>query len=428
MKAATVPKSGDEPPEIGGLFADGAFHARLARARIARERVLAEDAKSGETDLLLPRRKPWDRRDTDTALSPRNSRKAGATSSIARPKVPLLVLDRAARIEPRPVEPAARRVRERPAAAKPAQVRTPTVPVVAPPQETSRRPYRILVAGGFAAGLLIGIAVSLTLVNLLPRTPERVTSAASDRLTAGAALPVLQPLDAAEADSAPAVQGLRPPRPPRPAIGGGLALLSAGLLPDAGQASPPGWADPAVAAALPDRQMFPKSPGADMAPGVQPPPPPFDATLSDVGRGAGTPMAQFPHRVVLHVPVSVTDDRLGDVTARLGAAGFTGDDPRRTGLSISESNVRYFHAEDADAAAVLADAIGAQARDFTNFSPAPPKGLIEIWLAGRGGQGAAPAQRTVSKPQATPAQVERDRRLLYLRSLILRQLRKDGYL
>ena len=41
------------------------------------------------------------------------------------------------------------------------------------------------------------------------------------------------------------------------------------------------------------------------------------------------------------------------------------------------------------AAAALADGIGATLRDFTDFEPSPPEGLIEVWLAGRevGGSG-----------------------------------------
>ena len=52
--------------------------------------------------------------------------------------------------------------------------------------------------------------------------------------------------------------------------------------------------------------------------------------------------------------------------------------------TIRSTHIRYFHAEDAALAKTAAAALGAQARDFTSYSPAPPVGQLEIWIAGRG--------------------------------------------
>ena len=87
-------------------------------------------------------------------------------------------------------------------------------------------------------------------------------------------------------------------------------------------------------------------------------------------------------RVVLNAPRTVPDASLAAVIEALEQSGAE-PDPRRVNLTISTSNVRYYHAADADAATVIADGIGAQLRDFTTFEPSPPEGLVEIWMAGR---------------------------------------------
>ena len=87
-------------------------------------------------------------------------------------------------------------------------------------------------------------------------------------------------------------------------------------------------------------------------------------------------------RVILNAPRTVPDTSLAAVIAALAESGAD-PAPRRVNLTISTSNVRYFHPEDAGAATVIADGIGAQLRDFTDFQPSPPEGLVEIWMAGR---------------------------------------------
>ena len=129
-------------------------------------------------------------------------------------------------------------------------------------------------------------------------------------------------------------------------------------------------------------------------------------------------------RVVhVHAPTSVSNAALADVMAKLGGDGYSLDEARRVSFSISKSNIRYFHPEDAELAGSLADRIGAQARDFTDFSPSPPVGTIEIWLSGSGPKvAAAPKSKKVApKPKQT-------NKLLQLRSRILRRLRNGEHL
>ncbi len=94
--------------------------------------------------------------------------------------------------------------------------------------------------------------------------------------------------------------------------------------------------------------------------------------------------------IVLHYPNRVALASAEALTGTAANAGFTVDKLRPSGFSISKTNIRYFHEEDAAAAEVLADAIGGDVRDFTSFRPSPSKGIVEIWMAGRG-QGAAQA-------------------------------------
>jgi hypothetical protein len=89
---------------------------------------------------------------------------------------------------------------------------------------------------------------------------------------------------------------------------------------------------------------------------------------------------------------------VGSIGAQVKAAGFevAGNDP--VPFEVRERHVRFYHAADSGAAARLATALGIEARDFTDFRPAPAAGHVEVWLAG------SPSSPTVeaAKPQVTP--------------------------
>ena len=48
---------------------------------------------------------------------------------------------------------------------------------------------------------------------------------------------------------------------------------------------------------------------------------------------------------------------------------------------MAESEVRFFHPEDAPEAARIAAAVDATARDFSAYRPAPAPGTLDVWLA-----------------------------------------------
>ncbi|MBT8412863.1 MAG: hypothetical protein KJO30_00925 [Boseongicola sp.] len=101
--------------------------------------------------------------------------------------------------------------------------------------------------------------------------------------------------------------------------------------------------------------------------------------------------------VVLLVPAFVPQTTAENAVATAADIGIPVDQTRRANVSISRTNIRYFHAQDAEAATILASGLGGVARDFTDFTPPPNPGVIEIWIQGRGGstntqQGSATAR------------------------------------
>ena len=118
--------------------------------------------------------------------------------------------------------------------------------------------------------------------------------------------------------------------------------------------------------------------------------------------------------VVLMVPAFVPQAQAEETISIAAANGVPVDQTRRASVSISRTNIRYYHAEDAQAAIQLAESLGGQARDFTNFTPPPNPGVIEIWMEGRGGNASA------SQGSATSRGIEAD--LQALRDSIQRAL------
>lgn len=86
--------------------------------------------------------------------------------------------------------------------------------------------------------------------------------------------------------------------------------------------------------------------------------------------------------VVFHVPTRTPPDIVSALRDAAVGAGFELGEARRQGVTIRQSNVRFFHPADRPAAARLAAAAGAELRDFTNYRPSPPEGTIEFWAEG----------------------------------------------
>ena len=89
--------------------------------------------------------------------------------------------------------------------------------------------------------------------------------------------------------------------------------------------------------------------------------------------------------VALIVPTRVSEDArnvalkvLADGEANVVASA-------RVGYSVKETQVRFYHPNDAEMAALTAKALGAISRDFTDSNVKTRPGRIEVYLAGRGG-------------------------------------------
>jgi hypothetical protein len=109
--------------------------------------------------------------------------------------------------------------------------------------------------------------------------------------------------------------------------------------------------------------------------------------------------------VRLAVPQSVADAEAEEIAGLLKELGIGDSRVTRVGYKVSESHVRYYHRDDAPAAAALAAILGTEARDHTAFRPRPPDGTMEVFLAG---ERIAPPPRVASAPRrAAPAQAAR---------------------
>jgi hypothetical protein len=86
--------------------------------------------------------------------------------------------------------------------------------------------------------------------------------------------------------------------------------------------------------------------------------------------------------VRLHVPGGADGAEIGPLFTRLVALGLPAPELVPTLFGAARAEVRHFHAADAAAAEAIAMAIGAVARDFISYAPAPPEGLIDIRLGG----------------------------------------------
>ena len=378
----------DERPGAAEMLSDRVFQARLAKARSDREKALAE---LGGDEAPLRRRKPWERRATDRPASSRavptldgplilteQERLPGAAPvAIASGPVPEAV--------PRPTEPEAQ--------------------VQEADSDMRQRKGSALIAVGFLAGIVIGAGVASLIWYSSAPSPSPEAGVSDDQ--AGVAIAARDVVSDPDAASPTVPEG---GVAGSPAVEQGPPLVFAeGPLP----ISPP-----TVTATAPD--MSPASDGdVSFAPSLALAPQEggLDLPLPQQAPPVSSPTG-FSQAVFLHAPSGVADSAVAEVLDALDRAGFTVADARRVRLSISRSNVRYFHPEDATAAGRLAEEIGAAARDFTSYRPSPPGGTIEVWLAGRS------AGTRQSGPNRQRA--ERDEQLLFLRRLIIETLRGSG--
>jgi amino acid permease len=90
----------------------------------------------------------------------------------------------------------------------------------------------------------------------------------------------------------------------------------------------------------------------------------------------------FPAVTGIEAGIAMSGDLKNPAKSLLSAAGYAVDRTVRVDFRISQTNVRYFHPEDAELAAGVAEAVAGTARDFTDYRPSPDPGTIEVWLEG----------------------------------------------
>ncbi|PWR02875.1 hypothetical protein DKT77_09890 [Meridianimarinicoccus roseus] len=160
------------------------------------------------------------------------------------------------------------------------------------------------------------------------------------------------------------------------------AVPATDTAPARGQAGPDGTpklaASPAPDAPPPGPQMQTadtNDPGAGEAPPIDPP------TLARA-------------KIHVNVPRFASQNLVADKIDALRQAGFS-DLPRAdTPYTIRTGQVRFYHAEDAQIAELVARQADVELRDFTSYAPKPRPGTVELWMAGR----STGAQVTRSKP------------------------------
>jgi hypothetical protein len=288
------------------------------------------------------------------------------------------------------------------------------VPVSAPPGAVAQSGLRLRAVQGPAAPI-DAAAVGAPEARIATRVPEGRGPARSGAALIGTPAGI----QAARVEAAIMVPGLAATQPavaPRGALLSGQPQTVAALAPEAIPFTVLPDLDAPVrplarAADVPQTVVLAGLPGAEtltgqeaaLAPGVQ---------------------------VILFAPGSVPGAEVEAMVERLSGSGFDLSDPSRVGFTISQSNIRYYHAQDAEVAAAVAQASGALLRDFTGSGSSAPPGTIELWLAGDGSGGgagvaAAPAARkTVAAKPATrkPAAAVVDR-TARLKSQVINKLR-----
>ncbi|MBL6453984.1 hypothetical protein JMJ55_01540 [Belnapia sp. T6] len=264
--------------------------------------------------------------------------------------------------------------------------RRPPAPPLLRPQ---RRQGRVVLVGlvlavlGLGGGLLLGLGL---------RHPP-VAPPVAQQAAAPAAMPV-------PAAPVPAV----PPGPDRTALEADLASLRASVaaeqarlnaLREARQAAEADLATTRRELALAQAQASRREAAPPLPSVAQPPAPPIvlgapprPLTLPPGIAATPAPSAGSGQaRVFLHMRAGsvAAADSAAELVPQLRDSGFEVADTRLVTSTPSQRVVRYFHTEDAAAAARLAGRLGRgwAIQDFRNYEPAPSSGTLEIWLPDR---------------------------------------------
>ena len=290
-------------------------------------------------------------------------------------------------------------------------------PLVAERRQSPPTPRRVLPAGvliGFAAGAVAALGAVVVLeprFDLWTSTGAAPSDAPSAAASPAAAAPpmtfaevvVAPPPGEAFADPGPNMPDRTPAEAP-PAIVATppTALGSANEAITANRAVPRQELLASVRAAAP-APIAPEAGGetpplglrdAAAEPPAAPaePPTPIAAALVEAGTPTGNdalavPFADRDLRLIVHAPTSIPGPDVDAALTLLAGAVAPPEGPVQVNYAISSSNVRYYHADDADAAIAAASSLSnrlgpVEARDFTSYRPSPAPGTLEVWLSG----------------------------------------------
>ncbi|MFY2826055.1 hypothetical protein [Ruegeria sp. MALMAid1280] len=121
----------------------------------------------------------------------------------------------------------------------------------------------------------------------------------------------------------------------------------------------------------------------------------------------------------LYAPNRLPQEAVDSVVADLTTTGHELNATARVGFRVSQSNVRFYHRQDAAKAAALAKDAGALLRDFTGSKTKTPSGVVELYLAGDGFS-SSPVKRTTKR---TSRRATTNNPVNQLRSQVLKKLR-----
>lgn len=389
----------DPPGDGDDTLAYSSLEKRLEMARAKRSRVIAG-------------RDPRDKNETASlAARPAFAMKADAAAP-ASPENPMPQKQTSARF--------ARATDKTPPAALPtAQGPVQADPQSAPMIKATAAPGwgRLgLITSGCSIGLALGLALGagLTrgtdpLVSSQPTVASQPVAVATNTAPANpssprleltgitqmaAALPTPAPRpDPVTTAAVPAAPSAAPPSDsaPRPTVSKPFSTfweVSEPLAPDEIAPITVAWS----AMPPPDQIERPQAPGtfdgeARLAPFETAPAPPFSLPEGLFGPGSDLPSA----KIFVFAPRTLSENEVNAQVDTLAETGLQTANLQRIAMTISTTHVRYYTASDARVATALAETLGIEARDFTH-TPSGEPGHIEVWLAGRSGAMAAPAQ------------------------------------
>ncbi|MEO1453599.1 MAG: hypothetical protein AAFV31_07240 [Pseudomonadota bacterium] len=201
-------------------------------------------------------------------------------------------------------------------------------------------------------------------------TPTAVESAALGEI-GDTALP---PADAGLSAVAPETEAQIP------ALTAALAASIPQLAPSAADGVPVALL--ASRSALPADALFPQALAAPSLPVSLPQEYVTAPPSRDVWAPRGLALAlEREFQVILTATAAMSENRFNGYVEAAEATGLPLAASQRVGFAITRDQVRFFHADDITAAGTLADALSAELRDFTGFSPKPPAGTLEVYLS-----------------------------------------------